>query len=207
MEKLKIGHTKSSSRQYLNRYMPFIKTILFLSLTLLIKVDSIYSQTQRDWEIFKIKDIYSNKFSDTLYKKYEQTITKNNSNSYRFGNRILLTSEASNELELLLRYGLFYPQLVTGDSTINYSPDVDRSAITALSQSDTMIVSSFQEIEVYPNNYQKRRYLVYVWFKGILNPNLYTLELTDNTANETTSLQSFFKNASLTFLKFITILI
>ena len=187
--------------------MPFIKTTLFLLLTFLIRVNNTYSQTQRDWEVSRIKDIYSNKYSDTLYKKYEQAISKYNSNSYRFGDRILLTSEASNELELLLMYGLFYPQLVTGDSTIKYSPEVDRNAITRLSQNDTLTISSFQEIDVFPNNYQKKRFLVYICFKGMLNPNLYTLELTDNTANETTTLQSFFKNASLTFLKFITILI
>ena len=187
--------------------MPFIKITLFLLLTFLIRVNNTYSQTQKDWEVSRIKDIYSNKYSDTLYKKYEQAISKYNSNSYRFGDRILLTSEASNELELLLRYGLFYPQLVTGDSTIKYSTEVDSNAITRLSQNDTLTISSFQEIKVYPNNYQKKRFLVYIWFKGMLNPNLYTLELTDNTANETTTLQSFFKNASLTFLKYITILI
>lgn len=184
-----------------------MRTILFLLVTFFIGMDCAHSQTQGKWEIASIKDIYSKKYTDTLYKKYEITITKENSHSYRFSDRILLTSSETNELELLLMNGLLYPQLLTGDSTIKYSPQMKGNPFMRLSQNDTLSISGFQEVEVYPQNYQKKRFSFSVWFKGMMNPSLYTLELTNNTATATTSVQNFFKNASLTFLKFITILI
>ena len=184
-----------------------MKTTLFLSAIFFLGVTSAYCQTQGEQEIAWIKDIYSQKYTDTLYKKYRMTIKKENSHTYRFRDRILLTSGETNDLELLLMNGLFYPQLLTGDSTIKYSPEMSTNPLMRLSQNDTLSIGRFQEVEIYPKNYQKKRFMLYVWNKGMMNPSLYTLELTNDTATATTPAQSFFKSASLTFIKFVSILI
>lgn len=184
-----------------------MKIMYFLLAMFYLGLQDVYSQTAGDQEIAWVKNIYSSKYADTLYKKYQELIVKENSHSYRFDDRILVTFDKSVWDDLLIMNGLLYPQLLTGDSTIKHSPAKNNNVLQNFFQNDTLSIGSIKEVEESPKSYKKKRFMVYILRRGIMTWSLYTFEVTNNIATEKTNVQFFFQNASLTFLKFISILI
>jgi hypothetical protein len=133
-------------------------------------------------------------------------VEKGSNFSYRFKDRIVLTYEYSQELEYILLNGLLYPQLITGDSTIKFDPEKENS-FSRILRNDTLTFGNFKQVDLETKDFKVKRFSFYVSNKGIMNPSLYTLEISNENGEEGTTLSAFYKGAKITFWKFVSVLL
>jgi hypothetical protein len=76
-----------------------------------------------------------------------------------------------------------------------------------MTRTDSLTIGNFDELKLLNPNYQTKRFLIWIYRKGMANPTEWYFELQNIKANEKTNLTEFIENAELTFIKKGTIII
>ena len=119
---------------------------------------------------------------------------------------------AQSPYKQIVTSGILYPAAFTGDQSGSIiDKPLEPDSITVLGKLffhrlDTIFIDIIQELKVNSNPTIKR-FRLYLWHKGFANPSLYVFQLTNYNATRSTTLHDFINGSSLTFLKFITIII
>jgi hypothetical protein len=138
-------------------------------------------QTQGEQEDYWAEQIFKENYSRQTYKKFAGKITVSKKNHITFEKRTLELLYTSEDLKPIFTEGIFYPGLI--DS------------------SDSLKISDFHELKSLSTTPTVRRFKFWLFRKWMANPQVYFIELTNTSANDSTDLSSFIKGAVLTFVK------
>jgi len=112
------------------------------------------------------------------------------------------------ELKSIFTLGIFYPQIITGDSVYKKKSEDELSKMTItqkvfynMTKNDTLFIGELEELKFLSKDPTIKRFRFWEYRKGFANPVVYFFELTNSSADKTTSLELFIKGASLSFVK------
>ena len=190
--------------------------IIILSLITITKVTAQISEckpvkkdfkNQGEQEDYRAEKLFEEKYTKQNYKRFIGEIVLIDKNNIRFGNKVL-RAFFSPELKSIFTQGIFYPQIITGDSTSPKKSEGEINQMTPgqrvfyhMTQNDTLVIGEFEELKFLSYNPAIKRFRFWRYQKGFANAQVYFIELTNTAADKTTNLPTFIKGASLTFVK------
>jgi hypothetical protein len=151
----------------------------------------------------------------TTYEKFDGKISVVNENTIRFDEKTLIFFENSKDEYLVIFIkGLFYPNIITGNiiseikskEELENMSDKDRIFYN-IARTDSLTIGYIDELKLLNPNHKTKRFIIWVFRKGMINPTAWYFELQNNKATRKTSLSEFIQNAKLTFCKSGTIII
>jgi hypothetical protein len=162
-------------------------------------------------------DMFKNRYRPESYSGYDKVILNNGSDCI-FGAQVITIYDP---LFLpLFNKGVIYPVLIFAAPPASLGldvklkvkllpPDTSKHAKAIEEQNqlikrpnfDSLSVGDFQELKVLETSPKHRRFRFLVMIKGLQNPILYFMELTNENATSDTDLSTFIKAANLTFIR------
>lgn len=165
-------------------------------------------KNQGEQENYWAEIVFEKDYKKQQYNKFNGNIEIVNDNKIKFDNKTLIV-HCQKEFLPIFTSGIFYPQLIIGNGENNkilskeeeekLSPQ-DRF-IYNLNRNDSFSVSIFEELSFLSKSPKIKRFRFWNSRPGSANPQVYFIELTNEKANEKTSLEKFIQNAELTFIK------
>ena len=199
--------------------MPFMRhpilVILFVSIcTLQTKAqtrDSFVVRTQfanqGEQEDYWAEKLFYEKYKKETYKRFAGDIIVIDNNHIKFRNKIL-RGYFSPELKRIFTQGIFYPQIIIGDSVVPKKNNEEINKMTDgqrffynMTQTDTLHIGEFEELKFLSKSPTIKRFRYWEYRKGSANPQVYFIELTNMAADKSTDIETFIKGATLTFVK------
>jgi hypothetical protein len=147
--------------------------------------DTTHFENQGDQERYWTKQYFLLKYKLQHYDKYKGKVAQDEHSNFLYGNDSISVVKDDPILKAILLSGLLYPKLFSEFLYVK-SPRVTLDDIEELPQLST--------------SPKVKRFKYLLWPKGMLNPSVYLIEITNNNANNKTSLINFIKEAELTFL-------
>jgi hypothetical protein len=190
-------------------------TIFFISVcafqTKAQKKDTFVVRTQfanqGEQEDYWAEKLFHENYKKEHYRRFSGDIDVIDKNHIRFGNKILRAYFAP-ELNCIFTLGIFYPQLITGDSVSPKKNSEEISKMTDgqrvfyyMTQNDTLSIGNFEELKFLSTDPTKKRFRFWEYRKWSANPQVYFIELTNMAADRSTDMRTFIKGAALTFVK------
>jgi hypothetical protein len=160
------------------------------------------------------KKVFENEYLKTTYEKFGGKIVIENETTIKYDEKTLNIPNLNAELKLIFTNGIFYPNIVTGnqiaeiktEEELNKMPQNEK-VFYNMTRTDYLRIGNFDELKLLNPNCQTKRFLIWIYRKGMANPTEWYFELQNNKANEKTKLSEFMENAELTFIKKGTIII
>lgn len=149
------------------------------------------------------------------YPKFNGLITVLDSNSYKFDEKTLVLLTNNSDLRILLKNGIFYPNIITGNvvAEIKAKEEIATLSDTArilynFNRIDSIMISDFREIP-YFNSVDPcfRKYKFLLFRKGLMNAQECFIELTNKNATKETPTDKFLKTCRVTRFEYGSILI
>lgn len=184
--------------------------ILFLPLSGFTQVigDKPKFNTQGEQEANWARKLFESSYVKQEYPLFKGTINIKDDKYFSFNGQVLIVSTNEAELKSIFLKGIFYPQIITGDCVKHKSDSLDTpNEISALISCDSMTISSIEELTFQSTSITQKRFRFLLWRKGLANPQLQFMELTNDKAKENMTLAEFIKGARLTFYNAGSILI
>ncbi|MEQ1555005.1 MAG: hypothetical protein ABL929_12540 [Ferruginibacter sp.] len=162
---------------------------------------------QGEQEDYWAERLFYEKYKKENYKRFTGHINVIDKNQIRFGNKILRAYFAP-ELKSIFTQGIFYPQIITGDSVSPRKSNEEISKMTDrqrvfynMTQNDTLAIGEFEELKFLSKSPTIKRFKFWEYRKWSANPKVYFIELTNTAADKSTDMETFIKGATLTFVK------
>jgi hypothetical protein len=121
----------------------------------------------------------------------------------RFERTQVILLNSCPEAVLIFKKNLLTPTLIMGAST-NGDGQIKISTIPALG---SVTINSFREFKLAGQSPTLKTFSFLIWSQGIMNPNLYVLELRNSRANEFTNNFEFIQGAETSVFGFCSILL
>jgi hypothetical protein len=135
---------------------------------------------QGEYEKSQAKRIFKLEYKKQFFEKYKGAIRTLDENHISYGKALIEIYNCDKKLKPIFTNGLFYPQIL---------------------KTDTLQISVLEEQTFLSNSPKIKRFKFWLYTKGLLNPTVYFIELTNNKATKNSSLIDFFKGSRLTFAK------
>lgn len=160
------------------------------------------------------KNVFEKEYLKTTYEKFDGKIIIENETTIKYDEKTLIIPDLKNEFKLIFTKGIFYPNIVTGNQIAEVKTKIELEKMTEnervfynMTRTDSLTIGNFDELKLLNPNYQTKRFLIWIYRKGMANPTEWYFELQNIKANEKTNLTEFIENAKLTFIKKGTIII
>lgn len=185
-----------------------IKLILFLqffqlSVCYTLKSQSTNGLLERRGEKSEIK--IGNYKQEQDYPKFKGIITVLDSNSYKFNEKTLVLLTNNNDLRILLKNGIFYPNIITGDFVAEIKSKEEIAALSdtariiySFTRTDSIMISDFHEMP-YFNSVDPtfRKYKFLLWRIGFMNPQECYIDLESKYATKETTKEEFLRTCKV----------
>ncbi|MBC7439334.1 MAG: hypothetical protein H7250_05055 [Flavobacterium sp.] len=187
-----------------------------ISILILLSFYSIFGQNEKITESKYqfAKQIFENKYINTTYKKFGGKIIIENNNIIKYDEKTLKIPNLNEEFKLIFTLGIFYPNIVTGNqiSEIKTKDELEKMSTSErvfynMLRTDSLTIGRLEELKLLNPNYKTKRFLIWIYKNGIMNPTEWYFELQNKKAKKKTNLKEFIKNAELTFCKKGTLII
>lgn len=169
--------------------------ILIYVFILAISNNILAQETEGKATIKRIKNIFKKEYSYKKYDKYNGLIeygTDDKTTVFRFDEELTVTQNSQDSIfNILFKNGILYPYLLGGGKVL--IGNISFKSISAC---------HFENLDYTNLSPTKRRFSLWVFTEGFMNPNLYVLELTNDSATKNTELNLFFKDSYLSFIKY-----
>jgi len=182
--------------------------ILQISLTMIIFENHLLGQTQEKQEEKWAKDIFNKRTQILDYPKFKGQITILDSNSFKFNEKTLIIDNPGEGLKVLLTNGIFYPNIITGNSValIKTQQQVDslsdsQKVFYNMSRTDSLRISDFEELKSLNKSPTQKKFKFYLYRLGIMNPTVYYIELTNENATNDFNQLEFMKGCKVTYIE------
>ncbi len=160
------------------------------------------------------KNIFEKEYFKTKYEKFNGKIEFVNKNTIKFDEKTLIIPDVKDEFKSIFTKGIFHPNIIFGNhiTKLKTKDELDKMTTNEkvfynMSRTDSLTIGNFEELNLLNPNHKIKRFLVWVYTKGTMNPTEYYIELENKKAKRKTKLSDFLKNATLTFCKKGTIII
>ena len=171
---------------------------------------------QGEQEHYEAKELFARYYKKEVFKGFKgKVLISGDTCRYREAVVILFMEK---DFRKVFESGIFYPGLVS--EAFNYEPKIKirgtqpTTSIKSISSMytmqenqipkispDTLRVSLFEELKFLEKVPQQRRFKFWMFTKGLANPTVYFIELTNQDATRGTSILSFIDGAKVTFFK------
>lgn len=162
---------------------------------------------QGEQEDYWAEKLFYEKYKKETYKRFAGDIIVIDNNHIKFGNKIL-RGYFSPELKRIFTQGIFYPQIISGDSVVSKKNIEEINKMTDgqrffynMTQNDTLHIGEFEELKFLSKSPTIKRFRYWKYRKGSANPQVFFIELTNMAADKSTDMENFIKGATLTFVK------
>lgn len=152
--------------------------------------------------------------SDSLFKgiyvkegfeRYNGTITVLGDTAIKYDEIMLKVSTKISELRSLFTEGIFYPSILFGNNSESGWEKGKPSQ--GLFDMSVISISIFKEIKLPEIIVKRKRYRMWIWYKSFANPTEYEFDIENDTATATTDLATFVKDAKVTYIRYVTLII
>lgn len=154
-------------------------------------------KNQGEQENYWAKQLFSKKYTKQNYSQFEGNITIVDENTIKYDDEVLLVYNTGNELKKIFEKGIFYPRIITGPVKTGDARKADLESM--LIRDDSLIITDFEEQTFLSNSPKVKRFKFWLFMKGAVNPTVYFIELTNESATTETKIESFINGARLTF--------
>ncbi len=128
--------------------------------------------------------LFDKNYIKEKYDSYTEKIVVKG-NSFTFNDKVLELVEGSPEMKAFLGRGILYPELFDVEFGIN--------------KMDTLKISGLEEMKSLSKQPTSKRFKFSTSKKGLLNPTVYLIEVTNEQATSKTNIKDFIAGCSLTF--------
>lgn len=169
-----------------------------------LKAQSTHGLLERKADKSEIK--IGNYSKEQDYPKFDGQITVLDSNTYKFNEKTLVLLTHNKDLKILLKNGIFYPNIITGDFVAEVKTQEEIAALSDtarilyhFNRIDSIMISDFREIP-YFNSVDPtfRKYKFLFFRKGFMNAQECYVELTNKYATKYTPKDEFLKTCKVT---------
>ena len=196
------------NRMINNRFNKAWILILQILLSNIMFENHLLAQTQGQQEEKWANDIFNNRIKSHDYPKFTGQITKLDSNSFKFDEKTLIVDDLSEGLKVLLENGIFYPNIIVGNSiaVIKTKQQLDSLSVSQkvlynMFRTDSLRISDFEELKSLSKSPKKKRFKFYLYSLGFMNPMIYYIELTNENATEDFKPVEFIKGCRVTYIE------
>jgi hypothetical protein len=172
---------------------------------LLILFNNLFAQSTEQKYPFA-EEIFQTKYHQMSFEKFKGEIKMIDKHTFRFDEKILQIDQIDEENKLIFLNGIFYPNIITGNAVAQIKSKAEINSLTSqqriiynIIRTDSLYISNFNEIKYLNPDYRTKRFVFWLFKKGTMNPTEYYLELTNEEATKSTSIEDFIKNAVLSF--------
>jgi len=141
-------------------------------------------KNQGEQEVHWAEKLFDKNYVKEKYDSYTEKIVAKG-NSYTFNDKVLELVDVSTEMKGLFVKGILYPELFDIEFGIN--------------KIDTLKISGFEEMKSLSKQPTSKRFKFSTSRKGLLNPTVYLIEVTNEQATSKTNIKDFIAGCSLTF--------
>ena len=147
-------------------------------------------KNQGEQETAWTRAFFQNKYEKQKFELFKGSIKEVDESHVQYDDIILEINVPNAAYKIIFTQGIFYPQILIGN--------VDPNEIVG---NGNFRISNFIEVN-YVNNFPTtRRFKFWLFTKGMANPKVFFIELTNEQATEHTDLKTFILNSKLTFAK------
>ena len=164
-------------------------------------------KNQGEQEDYWAEQLFEKDYSAKLFNKFNGDISINGDN-FNYGDQTFQVINTAKQFNTIFSSGLFYPGVITGDTNTVAKRKQQLDTLSQeqrilynLIRTDSLIISNFEEVKFLTKKTTQKRFRFWLLRKGVLNPTVCFIELTNNNANDKTDLTSFINGAALTFFK------
>ncbi|KQT31466.1 hypothetical protein ASG22_18220 [Chryseobacterium sp. Leaf405] len=187
-----------------------MKLIYTLSLSLFLSVYGFGQKIEKAGPKDKVViEHFKNDYKKKNYKKFSGNITVKD-NQVKFDDKVIYYDKSDKIIELLLKEGLIYPQLLTDyqiDKFENEDSDRTQKRFARLQKNwkdafevNNIKLSNPSELSFLSSDEKIKRFKILCKDSKFPNMMVYYVELTDKNATKDTSIQDFIKNSKLTYI-------
>jgi hypothetical protein len=179
---------------------------LLLLIIMILSFNTPFCQTA-DNDIYRFaKEVFrSKKYQKKSYQRFNDKVEVVDGQFYHFGDKVLTIELKDNKYKEIFSAGIFNPDIVFGQTT----PVISASTCDSLSQqqkvfynlsrNDSLSICCLNELTKINPDHQTRRFVIWVWRKGMMNPTEYYFELFSNRASASTTTEEFIRHSKMTF--------
>ncbi|PKP23932.1 MAG: hypothetical protein CVU06_05815 [Bacteroidetes bacterium HGW-Bacteroidetes-22] len=182
--------------------------ILQITLTIIIFENHLLAQTQGQKEEKWAKDIFNKHTKIQDYPKFTGQITKLDSNSFKFDEKTLIMLTHSEELKILLENGIFYPNIIVGNSVAVTKTKQQLDSLSDsqkffynISRTDSLKISNFEELKSLSKSPKQKIFKFYLYNFGIMKPTICYIELTNKDGTKGFDRIEFMKGCRVTYFE------
>lgn len=172
-------------------------------------------KNQGEKEDYEAAELFRNDYKTQFYKRYTEPIIING-DTYNYNDKVL-TVQSNSAMRAIFEKGIFYPEIIA--QSFKYLPKTKILHITSIgkqktdtvatpkkvsdniSVKDSLTIYSFEELKFLEKSPKTKRFRFWLFNKGLLNPIVYFMELTNDNATSETTMSSFIDGAKLTFFE------
>lgn len=164
-------------------------------------------KNQGEQENYWAEQFFKNNYSKQLFNKYKGEVVIK-SNSFQYADQTLEVVNIPKELKSIFSTGLFYPSILTGNNRTALKSKEELGKLTPeqkvfyeMSRTDSFSISNLEELSSLSKSPTQKRFRFWLHRKGLHNPLVCFLELTNQSAADKTDIETFIEGAELTFYK------
>ena len=139
---------------------------------------------------------FRSKYKSAIFPKFWQNTTMQNG-KFKFCNSFVSVDPSDSLLVLMVSSGLIYPQLLSGDSTCAK----DSSKALLFGSKTEVRFAGLEKVRDNRTPLSSRRYSVWMFRAGLLNPQVVLFELTNKNSMKMASDFQFVKGSVLTYFQ------
>lgn len=149
-------------------------------------------KTDGERRAYVLQQLFRDDYVPHTYPLFKGTITRLTQGSYRLDSFIIWIDTTTAAMTGLLSRGLLYPDLMSN---------------IIFSSTDTFSIGNFEELKSLSPSPHIRRFYCWVSARRISNPFSYVIELTNQHGTKDMSTAIFIRDARLTYLHMVSIII
>jgi len=183
-----------------------MKLIFSLWLVLFYTSTNIFGQNWDDPKYQFSKKVFENDYKKAYYERFNGNIEIVNEETIKFGEKVLIISTENKLFRKIFEKGIFNPDSVFGEFTtkplnIEQKDTLSTSQIVFYNmfRNDSLTIFNIEELSDLNPDYKTKRFLLWLFTNGRMNPIEYYFELYNDKAKRSTSFDEFLENAIMTF--------
>ena len=183
------------------------KKATFFLIALLAITELQAQDTDREKSKYQFaKKVFRKEYKEEKFNRFSGVITIINEHTWRFDEKVLTIGDISDEHKLIFTKGIFYPNIITGNTIAETKTQEELSTMSIsekvfynMGRTDSFNIGHFEELEKLNNGPKAKRFVFWLYSKGSMNPTECYIELRNENATSGTSFNKFLENARLSF--------
>jgi hypothetical protein len=160
------------------------------------------------------KGVFKKDYRKQNFERFSGKVVQINQNTFGYGDKVLIVDTGDCRLLTIFSEGIFHPDVIDKNPATKPLTKVLLDTLTKsehlfynLVRNDSTTIGNLKELEKLNPNSKTKRFVFWLYRKGILNPTECYFELFYDKGTKNMTIGDFIKNSRLTFYHMGTIII